>query len=79
MENTNIINLKFMRARREELGVTEAEIARAFGMKASSHYYKYENGDYQLKANMLPTLAKMLQCSIDDFFCHPARKGIVIK
>lgn len=79
MENTNVINLKFIRTRREDLRVTEAEVAKAFGMKASSHYYKYESGEYQFRANMLPTLAIMLRCSIDDFFCHPVRNGRVIK
>lgn len=43
-------------------------MATTLGLRDESNYFKYENGTYKLRADMLPTLAKKLQCKIDDFF-----------
>lgn len=64
------VDLKFIRDRRLQLGLTLFEVAQALGLKNAGNYYKYEAGEYQLSASMLPPLAKLLQCNINDFFCH---------
>ena len=68
MKEKNKVNLNFIKERRLQLGLTLLEVAHALGLKNAGNYYKYENGEYQLSAMMLPTLAKVLKCSIGDFF-----------
>lgn len=55
--------------RRKILGYSQQEMAETLGFKTASTYLKYENGDYKFKANMLPILAKKMNCKINDFFC----------
>lgn len=68
MKEKNKVNLNFIKERRLQLGLTLLEVAHALGLKNAGNYYKYENGEYQLSAAMLPPLAKILNCKIDDFF-----------
>lgn len=62
------INLDFIKSRRNELGISSQEMAEALGFKDGSTYWNYENGNYRIKADMLPSLAKKLQCEITNFF-----------
>ena len=62
-------NLEFIKNRRKELGITTAEMAQALGFKNLSTYWKHENGHYKFKAEQIPLLAKLLQCSPQNFFC----------
>lgn len=61
-------NLKFIKQRRLDLQMTLQDVAEAMGMKNASTYLKYENGTYSFKAEQLPQLAKVLQCSTEKFF-----------
>ncbi|AQS55627.1 helix-turn-helix domain-containing protein [Novibacillus thermophilus] len=63
-----MINLVFVKNKRQKLGITLQEMAFELGFKNASTYRKYENGDYSFKANHLPILAKKLNCQINDFF-----------
>lgn len=69
MKKENKVNLNFIKERRLQLGLTLLEVAHALGLKNAGNYYKYESGEYQLSATMLPPLATVLDCKIDDFFC----------
>lgn len=64
------LNLKFIENQRELLHYSLQDMSDYMGFKSPSTYQKYEKGDYKFKADMLPTLMKVLQVkSIDDFFC----------
>ena len=61
-------NLDFIKARREELGITSANMAKALGFKNQSTYWKHENGRHKFKAETIPLLAKILRCEPQNFF-----------
>ena len=61
-------DLKFIKARREESGITSAAMAQALGFKNTSTYWKHENGYHKFKADMIPLLANILQCEPQNFF-----------
>ena len=61
-------NLEFIKKRRKELGLSPATVANEMGFSDPSVYWKYENGSYKWKAEMLPQLAKILNCKIQNFF-----------
>ena len=65
---TQEINLEFIKNRRNELGLSSQEMAETLGFKDGSTYWNYENGNYRIKADMLPRLAKKLNCEILNFF-----------
>lgn len=62
------INLKLIKQKRIEEGFTLNEMAKELGLSNGSNYLKYENGDYKLKADMIPTLSKKLGIGITKFF-----------
>ena len=62
------LNLAYISERRKELRLTLDETAKALGFSNGSVYWKYENGVYKLNAEILPKLAEILQCGIDDFY-----------
>ena len=62
------LNLAYISERRKELRLTLDEMAKALGFSNGSVYWKYENGVYKLNAEILPKLAEILQCGIDDFY-----------
>ncbi|MDY0407233.1 helix-turn-helix transcriptional regulator [Virgibacillus sp. 179-BFC.A HS] len=64
----HLLNLAFIKSRRLELKLTLEEMANHFGFKSSSTYLKYEKGMYAFKAEQLPILAEVLDCSIEKFF-----------
>lgn len=63
-----VLNLDFIKEKRQLLNKTLQELAEPLGMKNASTYMKYENGTYSFKAEQLPILAKELECEIQDFF-----------
>lgn len=62
------VNLKFIKQRREELGITQSQMAKELGLSASSGYNHYENGNRRLTANLIPIIARVLQCSIEELY-----------
>lgn len=62
------VNLKFIKTRREELHITQGQMAKALGLNAPSGYNHYENGHRRLTANVMPIIAKVLQCSIEELY-----------
>ena len=61
-------NLDFIKSRRQQLGLSIADVSEFMGFKNSSVYWKHENGVHKFKADMLPLLAKILQCEPQNFF-----------
>lgn len=61
-------NLEFIKKRRKELGLSSSTVAKRMGFSDPSVYWKYESGNYKWKADMLPQLAKILNCKIQNFF-----------
>jgi transcriptional regulator with XRE-family HTH domain len=62
------LNLEFIKKRRQLLNLSLQELAETLDFKNASTYMKYENGEYQFKANHLPVLASKLLCKIEIFF-----------
>lgn len=60
----------FIKKRRIALELSMKEMAEGLNFKNASTYYKYETGEYSVKAEMLPILANILKCNITDFFCN---------
>ena len=50
-------NLEFIKVRRQELGISTEQMAQSLGFQNYSTYWKYENGQYRFKADMVPLLA----------------------
>ena len=51
--------------RREELNLTQEQVARAIGLSQQA-IAKWETGESLPRAEMLPRLAKILSCTIDE-------------
>ena len=49
------------------LGLSQSYMADKLGFSNSSVYWKYERGIYKFNAEMLPALAKVLKCNIQNF------------
>ena len=64
------LDLQYIRERRNKLELSQQEVAGLLGFKNASTYLKYENGDYAFKADMLPVLAGILNCKIENFFTN---------
>ena len=64
------INLDYIKKQRLDLNLSLLEVAQGLGFKNASTYLKYENGDYSFKADMLPILANILKCQIENFFAN---------
>ncbi|PEV43617.1 transcriptional regulator [Bacillus thuringiensis] len=62
------LNLGFIQRRRTEREITLLELALVLGFKNASTYMKYEKGNYTFKADQLPLLAKVLDCTIEELF-----------
>ncbi len=62
------LNLDFIKNKRMSLNLSLQEVAQRLGFKNASTYLKYENGDYIFRANMLPELANIFGCKIENFF-----------
>ena len=64
---------KFISARREELGMTQADLARATG-DSSIQISRAEGGKHTISGTFAIRLAKALQCSTDELlgFVEPS-------
>ena len=64
------LNLDYIKKKRLEMNLSLQDVANKLGFKNASTYLKYENGDYSFKADMLPKLAELYKCKIEDFFTN---------
>lgn len=67
-------DLKFIKYRREQLGISRKNIAKLLGLSNASVYWKYEKGDYKFRAETLPKLAEILKCNTKNFFTSCSAK-----
>lgn len=63
-----MFNLLYIVNRRKQLNFSQVHMAQVLGFANASVYHKYETGEYKLKAEMLPMLAKALKCDVKKFF-----------
>lgn len=63
-----MFDLVYIKSRRQELGLSTEDMAKAMGYANHSVYWKYETGAYKWNAGDLPELAAALQCKVSDFF-----------
>jgi len=68
------LNLNVIKEKRIKLNLSLQEVANLLGFKNASTYLKYENGEYLFKADMLPKLASILKCEIENFFTNQISK-----
>ena len=61
--------MKGIEKRRANAGMTQEEMANVLGVDRST-IAKWETGEAMPRADKLPTLAKLLGCTIDDLFCE---------
>jgi transcriptional regulator with XRE-family HTH domain len=61
-------DVEFIKKRREELGISQQEMARKIGFSGASIYCRYEKGQYTFSAPMIPLIAKALKVSINKLF-----------
>jgi transcriptional regulator with XRE-family HTH domain len=71
------LNLDFIKNRRQILEISLQEMAEELGFKNASTYLKYETGTYSFKADQLPVLAKVLKCTILNFFDQKISKTAI--
>ncbi|HBF2203009.1 TPA: helix-turn-helix transcriptional regulator [Clostridioides difficile] len=64
------IDHDFIKKRRNTLNLSLQNVAKELGFKNASTYFKYETGQYSIRADMLPKLSKILDCDIENFFMN---------
>ena len=64
---SEVINLNNLQVLRRKNNLTQAEVAMALGVSASS-VAKWETTNTFPRAELLPALADLLHCTIDDLF-----------
>lgn len=62
------VNLKAIKKRRMELGITQKEMANALNLSFAEKYARRENGIYKFQVEELPLLAKTLQISLEKIY-----------
>lgn len=74
MGGEKMLDLKKIRDRREEKGISQEEMAKAIGRYSRTTYTRIENGEVSLKASELEALAKILDVPISYFFNNKCEK-----
>ncbi|EAG4639932.1 helix-turn-helix domain-containing protein [Listeria monocytogenes] len=74
-----MFDLKYVKRKRLEIGYSLKDMADLLDIKNASTYYKYENGSYSFKAEMLPKLANALDCDIENFFKEKLSKIEIVE
>jgi len=67
------LNLPLIKEKREKLKMTQTQVAEAMGLPYDK-YSRRESGDYKFKAEELPTLSKVLDLPIENFFIDDVAK-----
>ena len=69
-----MIDLDFIKNKRLELNISQQKMAEKLGFKNASTYLKYESGEYAFKADMIPSLAEILEEDMRNFFTDKVAK-----
>lgn len=62
--------MRGLKAMRRRAGITVAQLAERLSVTRATIYF-WEQGRYLPNAGLLPELAEILGCSIDDLFTDP--------
>lgn len=62
------VNLKLIKQRRTELGLTQAMMAKELNLAFAEKYARRENGIYKFQVEELPILAKILKIPMEKFY-----------
>lgn len=65
--------MRGLKAMRRRAGYTVAQLAERLSVTRATIYF-WEQGRYLPNAGLLPELAEILGCSIDDLFTEPNEK-----
>lgn len=68
------LNLRLIKERRIEKGLTLEEMAHALGLSSKSDYFKRETGATKFKSTELPVLSKKLDIPFSNFFNSDVEK-----
>lgn len=63
-----MVNHKFLKQRREELGLTCNDVAQALGYESRNGYWRIEAGLTKLTAEQLLVLANLYRADLSAFF-----------
>lgn len=64
-----------IRELRKKNGITQAQLAASMGLKSSSAITMWENGNRNPSSSILPRLADVLGCSIDELYGRESSVG----
>ena len=70
IKRTEVKKVLEIKRLRERLGLSQRDLATNLGVDVST-VTKWETGNAAPRVALLPSLAKVLQCSIDDLFHAP--------
>lgn len=70
IKRTEVKEVLEIKRLRERLGLSQRDLATNLGVDVST-VTKWETGNAAPRVALLPALAKVLQCSIDDLFHAP--------
>lgn len=62
------VNIKLIKQRRIEEGLTLKQMADALGIESKANYYKRENGDTKFKSSELPIISDVLNIDYKKIF-----------
>lgn len=62
------VNIDFIKKRRQEMKLTQLEMAKKLGLKSAPSYLMYEKGSYEFKAEMMPIIADVLGCDLKELY-----------
>lgn len=62
------VNLRLIKQRRMELGLTQAMMAKELNLSFAEKYTRRENGIYKFQVEELPILAKILKIPMEKFY-----------
>ena len=59
-----------IRELRQERGMTQSQLAKGMGLRSASAVTMWETGDRNPPSSILPQLAEILGCTIDELYAH---------
>lgn len=62
------VDLELIKQRRNDLGISQKEMASSLGLRAIEKYSRRESGEYKFQATEIPLLARQLKIPIEKIF-----------
>lgn len=67
------VDLELIKQRRNDLGISQKEMASSLGLRAIEKYSRRESGEYKFQATEIPLLARQLKIPIEKIFKQSLR------